>query len=324
MTHKDLHIINSLLERTENLPDILYLRAAPLGYHLTQEDKELLLDTYQKLDDILKEVAAFINVKFPGRQDYIQPWNDIDFDTKIGGLKVITTDREHVKSAWKKGIFDLKSLIKSLANEVTLLVENKRVISNQMEEKKLSKKNYYLKEISIGIIITVLGGMILNLILNPKAIFQTKKHYTETRFQKPNISIENYKLKALNETSRNLDTVSVRFKYQGSKIILNSNFKLIDYNFYEQQYFYLGNRNEFNPELELIEVMLTNPILDSLNNESEIKIELKRRLIFDGHKMAYFEENDKEQIGNFRLAFNYNYDDRIIKDTITSGIYIVK
>jgi len=123
MNEKDLNIVNLLMKRTENLPDIIHLRAAPIGYELTENDKELLLVTYQKLDDILKEVAAFINVKFPGRQDYIQPWNNIDFDTKIGEMKIVTTDREYTKSAWNKGIFDLKSLIKSLINEVRLLAD---------------------------------------------------------------------------------------------------------------------------------------------------------------------------------------------------------
>lgn len=143
MTEKDLNIVNSLMKRTENLPEILHLRAAPIGYELTENDKELLLDTYQKLDDILKEVAAFVNVKFPGRQDYIKPWNDIDFDTKIGGMKIATTDREHTKSAWKKGIFDLKSLIKSLINEVTLLVDQENKIKENplLDEKKCDK--YY-------------------------------------------------------------------------------------------------------------------------------------------------------------------------------------
>lgn len=143
MTEKDLNIVNSLMKRTENLPEILHLRAAPISYELTENDKELLLDTYQKLDDILKEVAAFVNVKFPGRQDYIQPWNDIDFDTKIGGIKIDTTDREHTKSAWKKGVFDLKSLIKSLINEVTLLVDHENEIKGNplLDEKEWDK--YY-------------------------------------------------------------------------------------------------------------------------------------------------------------------------------------
>jgi len=143
MTEKDLNIVNSLMNRTENLPEILHLRAAPIGYELTENDKELLLDTYQKLDDILKEVAAFVNVKFPGRQDYIQPWNDIDFDTKIGGMKIVTTDREHTKSVWEKGIFDLKSLIKSLINEVTLLVDlEKEIKENPLLDEKEWEKYY--------------------------------------------------------------------------------------------------------------------------------------------------------------------------------------
>lgn len=111
------------MSRTKNLPDIIHLRAAPIGYELTEEDKKMLLDTYKKLDDILNEVAAFINVKFPRRQDFIQSWNNIDFDTKLGDFKIITTDREHIKSAWNKGLIDLKSLIKSIINEVTLLVD---------------------------------------------------------------------------------------------------------------------------------------------------------------------------------------------------------
>jgi hypothetical protein len=123
MTTKDLNIIDHLLTRTNNLPDILHLRAADIEYELTEQDKKLLLDTYEKLDDILKETAAFINVKFPGRQDHIHGWNQIDFDTKIGDFKIITTDREHTKRAWRTGLFDLKSLLKSLRNEVVLLID---------------------------------------------------------------------------------------------------------------------------------------------------------------------------------------------------------
>lgn len=125
MTNKDLNIIDDLLVRINNLPDIIHLRAADIGYKLTDDDKKLLFDTYEKLDDILKEVAAFINVKFPGRQDHIHGWNKIDFDTKIGGFKIITTDREHIKQEWKTGMFDLKSLLKSLRNEVVLMIDDK-------------------------------------------------------------------------------------------------------------------------------------------------------------------------------------------------------
>ncbi|MBB5645982.1 hypothetical protein [Pedobacter cryoconitis] len=124
MINRDIKILDSLQQRTEDLPEILHLRAADVGYQLTDEDKSLLFDTYSKLDDILKEVAAFINIKFPGCERHIKAWNDIDFDTKIGGIKIITNDREHTKREWRKGMFDLKSLIKMLRNEAVLIVDN--------------------------------------------------------------------------------------------------------------------------------------------------------------------------------------------------------
>jgi len=124
MNKKDVQILDDLMLRTENLPDILHLRAAEAGYQFSEDDKKLLLDTYLKLDDILKEVAAFINIKFPGCERHVRAWNDIDFDTKIGPIKIVTTDREHVRREWRKGMFDLKSLIKILRNETVLLIDD--------------------------------------------------------------------------------------------------------------------------------------------------------------------------------------------------------
>ncbi|CAI2768591.1 protein of unknown function [Flavobacterium collinsii] len=151
MTRQDLEIIDDLLKRTDNLPEILHLRAAEIGYEFTEEDKALLLETYQKLDDILKEAAAFINVKFPGREDYIYGWNKIDFDTKIGDFKIATTDREHIKRAWKNGLFDLKGLLKSLRNEVILLIE---------PEKEKEKKQLIPKTLSFIEILSWIAGII--------------------------------------------------------------------------------------------------------------------------------------------------------------------
>ena len=135
MTKNDLETVQSYLKRTNDLPDILHLRAAPYDYQHTQKDKDLLLKTYEELDNILKEVAAFINVKFPDRKDYIQAWNDIDFDTKIGGIKIVTTNREHKKADWKEGLFDLQSLIKSLIHEVNLLYKEAVRLNPLLDEK---------------------------------------------------------------------------------------------------------------------------------------------------------------------------------------------
>lgn len=159
MLKKDLIIVKSLLDRTENLPNILHLRAPLLNYQLTSEDKKVLLDTYEKLDNILKELAAFINVKFPDRKDYIKSWNDIDFDTKIGGIKIITTNRQHKIDEWNKGMFDLKSLIRALIAEVTLLVEDEEknnIIKKEESNLKkviLDKLNRYKVFLTLGILV---------------------------------------------------------------------------------------------------------------------------------------------------------------------------
>jgi hypothetical protein len=121
---KDIQVLDDLKKRTEGLPYILHLRAHEVGYQFTDDDKALVLDTYSKLDDILKELAAFINIRFPGCERHVKAWNDIDFDTKIGDIKIRTNDREHIKREWKKGIFDLISLIKVLRNEAVLLVDD--------------------------------------------------------------------------------------------------------------------------------------------------------------------------------------------------------
>ncbi len=133
-TNNDIKVLDNLLLRTETLPDILYLRAAELGYEFTDEDKKLIIETYSKLDDILKEVAAFIHIKFPGCERHVRAWNEIDFDTKIGPIKIITTDREHIKREWRNGMFDLKSLIKVLRNETILLVEEKENITSSQNK----------------------------------------------------------------------------------------------------------------------------------------------------------------------------------------------
>lgn len=157
MKKKDLETLESLLKRTEDLPDILNLRAPPIDYILTEGDKSHLLKTYEDLDAILKEVIAFINIKFPERKDHIIRWNEIDFDTKIGDFKVVTSNREHIKSEWKNGLFDLKDLIKTLINEVTLLVNEEDQANNEKPTERKTKVLNFLEKykvlLTLGILI---------------------------------------------------------------------------------------------------------------------------------------------------------------------------
>lgn len=119
----DLDKIDKLLNRLKNIPDILHLRAAEIGYELSGDDKQLLHNTYEELEIILRETSAFINVKFRGRRDIIDEWNKVDFDPKIGPIKILTTDRNHTARAWKSGLLDLRNLLEYLRSEVSLRVE---------------------------------------------------------------------------------------------------------------------------------------------------------------------------------------------------------
>jgi len=189
MIDKDLHTINSLLDRVNDLPEIVELRVKAEWGKMPESDQKLLYDTYEKLDDILKDLVAFINVKFPGRKDLIQFWNEIDFDPKIGGFKISTNDPKAIRSAWLNGVFDLKSLIKTIKAEVILLVEDNAAIepdsrtnnfngniiynesnvsgnqllssSPQNKTKATEAHTSIIKQILIGILITVIGGLII-------------------------------------------------------------------------------------------------------------------------------------------------------------------
>ena len=46
ISSKDIQILDDLKKRTENLPDILHLRAPEVGYQFTNEDKALVIETY--------------------------------------------------------------------------------------------------------------------------------------------------------------------------------------------------------------------------------------------------------------------------------------
>jgi hypothetical protein len=147
---RDIQNLDNLKQRTESLPDILHLRAPEVGYQLTDDDKALELKTYSKLDDILKEVSAFINIRFPGCERHVKAWNDIDFDTKIGDIKINTNDRGNIKREWKKGMFDLISLIKVLRNEAVLLADDKENLAvNHLDDisSEYTLEHYKAKEV---------------------------------------------------------------------------------------------------------------------------------------------------------------------------------
>jgi hypothetical protein len=124
MTSKDLKIIDDLNERFLNLPQVTELRVNAAWGKISEEEYNHLFDTYKNLDDILTELSAFINIKFPNRQDLVEKWNRIDFDPKIGGIKIKTNDPYSIESSWHDGMSRLRALIKSIRAEVVLSMDD--------------------------------------------------------------------------------------------------------------------------------------------------------------------------------------------------------
>lgn len=139
MNEKDLNYIDSLLKRLTEMPDVLELRVKDAWNNVTQSEKDLLFTTYKELDDILNDLLAFINVKFPNRKDLIIRWNKIDFDPKIGEFKVHTNSPELIKSNWKGGLLDLKSLMENIRREIVLLIEEIPKVDSKSDSKTVIK-----------------------------------------------------------------------------------------------------------------------------------------------------------------------------------------
>ena len=130
MTSRDLEIIDELNERFLNLPQVTELRVNAAWGKISEEEYNHLFDTYKKLDDILTEFSAFINVKFPNRPDLIDRWNAIDFNTKIRGFRVKTNDPHTIESCWQDGMSRLRALLKSIRAEVVLSIDDDNTEKN--------------------------------------------------------------------------------------------------------------------------------------------------------------------------------------------------
>lgn len=124
MTNNDLNIIDDLNDRFLNLPQVTELRVNAAWGEISEEEYKFLQETYKKLDDILTELNAFINVKFPNRSDLVERWNFIDFNPKIAGMRIKTNDPHSIESSWLDGMSRLRALLKSIRAEVVMSLDN--------------------------------------------------------------------------------------------------------------------------------------------------------------------------------------------------------
>lgn len=123
MTSKDLNIIDDLNDKFLNLPKVSDLRVNAAWGKISEEEYKFLNETYKKLDDILTELGAFINVKLPNRPDLVERWNFIDFNPKIAGMRIKTNDPYSIESSWNEGMTRLRALLKSIRAEVVLSLD---------------------------------------------------------------------------------------------------------------------------------------------------------------------------------------------------------
>lgn len=180
------------------------------------------------------------------------------------------------------------------------------------------------KQILIGVIISVIAGIIL-IFLTP--IFSNKpknfdKH-SEVIFR-PYLELKNYKIKAQNKTYPSIDRLLIKAKYRGSQTILRKDIKIVRYSFIESPYFHKSIDYQDEPSLELLEVIIPFALLDSTNSETEIELELKRKMILDGNYMAWFKKEDKQIIGDISIAIPYSIGGEVLIDTLNTDIYIIK
>ncbi len=204
-------------------------------------------------------------------------------------------------------------------------LESETKKKNETKIFSFSKKVFnYLKPYTKGIVITVVGGIILFYIISFISSDSIHNQTSKKIFHPPYLRLENYKIKAKNKTYPIIDTLKINAIFQGSKVVLIENIKIVDYNFIDSYLFFDDEDYNYKPELELLEVIIPIPVLDSINSKIEIMLEIKRKMIFDGTRMAWFNVEDKQKIGDITIMASFKYEEKIIRDTLNTNIYIEK
>jgi len=152
MTINDFNIIDDLNEKFLNLLQVTELRVNAVWGKISEEEYNLLNDTYKELDNILTQLSAFINVRFPNRTDLVERWNFIDFNPKIASIRIKTDDPYSIESSWLDGMSRLKALLKSKRAEVFITLrtdadtDTEKNISNNVKQTNISGGQVIINE----------------------------------------------------------------------------------------------------------------------------------------------------------------------------------
>jgi hypothetical protein len=131
---------------------------------------------------------------------------------------------------------------------------------------------------------------------------------------KANFELSNYYIKVQNTTYPNLDTLLLKYSGVKSKDLILKDIELI--------------KSELENDINLYSGPGASPytisLIDSYKSNDSIFLELRRKMIFDGFRAAWFEEEDKHKIGTLTFTIPYMSGNKILKDTLINKIYLVK
>jgi len=260
--------------------------------HLDQILKELL----SKKDDLDSQMEILSNVifKYLRRLDEDE-LIDLGFDTE-------------------------KKLKKAQITERGIAFLNHGGYSKLDLKKKSSLKRFFYDQWTINIF----GGLIVAFI---SYMFFTGKANSvdQVKFVNPVIKIDPFRINTDQSAYPRLDTLKIHFYHNGSDFILNDNFRIKNYTFFDKNYIVRTvDGFEMKPKIELIETNISSPIVDSISSPESVFILIKTSIIFKGFDMAYFGEEDKDILGSLNILFDYQLYGKTIIDSVKTSIILEK
>lgn len=189
------------------------------------------------------------------------------------------------------------------------------------EKNKSKVKSFFYNPYVRGILVVIIGGLLLAILL--KYIPAQKQKITEDGHEILVIP-NNYRIEMHNNEYPKLDTLTIEVVYRGINAVIKHDFKILEYKFDNNLYFHKDPDLFIEPEIEFLESFINNPLIDSTNRKQTIIIQIKRKMIFDGIREAYFEQKDKLQLGYLNLLFRYESNMTIKNDTLTFKMYLEK
>lgn len=186
------------------------------------------------------------------------------------------------------------------------------------------KKNRVLglpKWLFRGIITSLIGGIIL-ILFTP--LFQGKGRVSQDNCQDLHLEVYPFRINVSEGQYNELDTIPLVFHYMGCPAIINNDVKLTSYTFMNKSFFYTDNSSLFEPEISIIEVLTDKEFIDSVNPKATAFIQIKKKIIMDGYRAAWFDVEDKVKIGQMTFEFHYEINHKQISDSTVIPIYIEK